>query len=119
MTSDKRFPRQARLLHSSDYGKVFKQTHCKSSDKYLTLLACHNNKTFPRLGLAISKKQLKTAVVRHRVKRVIRESFRHHKAELGGLDIVVLGRTAANVDKMILRRSLQRHWEILVDKCKD
>ncbi|MDH5325386.1 MAG: ribonuclease P protein component [Gammaproteobacteria bacterium] len=119
MISDKRFPRQVRLLHSSDYNKVFKETRCKSSDKYLTLLACPNDKTFPRLGLAISKKQLKSAVVRHRVKRIIRESFRHHKIGLGSLDIVVLGRNAADVDKKILSRSLQRHWEVLAKKCKD
>lgn len=119
MISDKRFPRQVRLLNNSEYQKVFKETHCKSSDQYLTLLACPNNKFYPRLGLAISKKQLKTAVVRHRVKRIIRESFRHNKEALQGLDIVVLGKRAADVNNMALNKSLEKHWQVLAKKCKN
>lgn len=119
MASDNRFPRQLRLLCSSQYQKVFKEAQCRSSDKYLTLLACRNNKVHPRLGLAISKKHLKTAVLRHRVKRLIRESFRQNKKILGGLDIVVLGKSAANANNKVLADCLLRHWQVLVEKYKN
>ena len=65
-----------------------------------------------RLGLAISKKNCRHASGRNRIKRVVRESFRHHKVELTGLDIVVLnqpGCGAASNDSLF--DSLARHWE--------
>ena len=64
-----------------------------------------------RLGLAISKKNCRQATGRNRIKRIVRESFRQHQAELAGLDVVVINqppcRSAANRD---LFGSLARHW---------
>ena len=65
-----------------------------------------------RLGLAISKKHCKLAVSRNRIKRLVRESFRHHQATLAGLDVVVLNQPgthrASNSD---LLQSLEAHWQ--------
>jgi len=52
-----------------------------------TVLYKDNGEQEARLGLAISKKLCKLAVGRNRLKRVARESFRLHRAELSGLDI--------------------------------
>ena len=107
-----RFSRQVRLLSSDDFQKVFKQTSCRSVDQRLTVLARQNGLGHARLGLAISKRIIKTAVGRNRVKRLIRESFRQHQQSLMGLDIVVLSRNAApQASNPELTSALQTHWQ--------
>lgn len=64
-----------------------------------------------RLGLAISKKQCRKATARNRIKRIVRESFRHHRAELGDLDVVVINQAAAaTATNRQLFDSLAGHW---------
>ena len=66
----------------------------------------------PRLGLAIGRRIVPRAVARHRLKRLIRESFRHDIERLRGLDVVVLGRSGIEaMESGRLRRLLARQWE--------
>lgn len=113
------FPRQARLLSAAQYKQVFDQPGHRSVDRHFTVLAQANGLEHARLGLAISKKGLKKAVARNRVKRIVRESFRHHRAQLAGLDLVVINRNgvadAGNEDLFI---SLERHWSTVAARCK-
>jgi ribonuclease P protein component len=48
----------------------------------------------PRLGLAVTKR-LGKAVRRNRVKRLLREFFRRHQAELPRRDIVIMAKKGA------------------------
>lgn len=48
-----------------------------------------------RLGLAVSKKVSRLAVVRNRIKRYIREAFRHEQDQFQGFDVVVVARKPA------------------------
>jgi ribonuclease P protein component len=106
------FPRQFRLLSSGDFQQVFKRTEYRSVDQRLTVLARQNDLAQARLGLAISKRIIKTAVGRNRVKRLVRESFRHHQQALSGLDIVVLNRKSApQANNPELTQALQIHWQ--------
>lgn len=67
-----------------------------------------------RLGLAVAKKHLRRAVARNRIKRLIRESFRHHRQALAGLDLVVLVKPGIDAaDNRSLHASLARHWKRL------
>jgi len=111
-----RFGRRARLATRADFEHVFAQSE-KSSDRYFTVLARPNTLAFPRLGLAISKKAAKSAVVRNRIKRLVRESFRQRQPELGGLDVVVIARpNLANEVNATLSDSLNRHWTKLIQQ---
>lgn len=110
-------PRRARLTGRNAFAGVFAQP-IKSSDRYFTVLARANALGYPRLGLAISRKVAKSAVVRNRIKRIVRESFRHHQPSLGGLDYVVMGRiSVVEQSSAILFTALQRHWRRLAGPC--
>ena len=117
MVSGASFPRRARLTGRNAFADVFAQP-IRSSDRYFTVLARSNALGYPRLGLAISRKVAKLAVARNRIKRVIRESFRRHQLEIGGLDCVVMGRAGvAEQDSAVLFIALQRHWRKLAGSC--
>jgi len=112
-----RFPRRARLTGRNAFAGVFAQP-VKSSDRYFTVLARPNALGYPRLGLAISRKVAKSAVARNRLKRIARESFRHHQAWLDSLDCVVMGRAGlTEPDNAVLFAALQRHWRRLAQSC--
>lgn len=84
----------------------------------MTVLATPNQLQHPRLGLAISRKVARTAVARNRIKRVIRESYRHWQTRLGPLDIVVLGRVGvAAQPTRVLHAALEKLWIELIEKC--
>ncbi len=48
------------------------------------------------MGIVVAKKNVAKAHSRNRIKRVVREAFRHHKDKLGDLDLVVLVRFDAD-----------------------
>ena len=107
------FGKQQRLLNGADFKRVFSRAE-RSSDRYFTVLMRTNSTAAARLGLAIAKKQVRRAVDRNRIKRIVRESFRHHQQELGSVDCVVMARrdTAAATNAE-LHASLQQHWKRL------
>jgi ribonuclease P protein component len=108
-----RFSRTARLLTAADFKRVF-QDPIKTNDALFTVLARPNDRRDARLGLAISKKNVRMAVDRNRVKRLVRESFRKRQASLAGLDLVVLGRRGlGDQPNPLILESLRGHWEKL------
>lgn len=83
------------------------------------MLAVPNELDHARLGIAITKRHVRRAVVRNRIRRQIRESFRLHQEQVAGLDVVVLGRAGiGQLDGRILRSELDRTWELLAKRCK-
>jgi ribonuclease P protein component len=74
--------------------------------------ARRNEESYPRLGMNIAKKNIRSAVTRNQVKRLIRESFRFSQHELVGLDIVVAAnRFQKEIDKAEIRRCLDDQWK--------
>ena len=104
-----RSARRARLTSAGAFRKVFERPW-RSTDCCFSVLARPNELDYSRLGLAISKKSLKTATERNRVKRVVRESFRARTVDVGGFDVVVVGRSLEGCDNARLRESLDQHW---------
>ena len=65
------------------------------ANKYLVMYVLKNNLSANRIGISVSKK-VGNSVVRHRLTRLIRESYRLHEEMFNsGLDIVVIARTTA------------------------
>ncbi|MCG6900408.1 MAG: ribonuclease P protein component [Gammaproteobacteria bacterium] len=117
-SGSKRFPGRVRLTGPDDYQRVFKHCRFRVSNRWLTVLATPNQLQHPRLGLAISRKVARTAVARNRIKRVIRESYRHWQQRLGVLDIVVLGRSGiAGRSKRDLNAAVEKLWIELIKQC--
>jgi len=110
------FPRQLRLLKGADFKKVFAKAR-RSRDEFFTVLCRSVEGSEPRLGLAISKKELKRSVDRNRVKRLVRESFRLHQHELKTADYIVMSRKrAAQMSNAELLSRLEGHWQRLSGK---
>ena len=121
------FHRSARLLNPTDFKRVFSKS-VASTDRFFKVLGRPNDSGCSRLGMAVSRQVDKRAVGRNRIKRVIRESFRHslprqeelgigtaHKGESNSLytavDLVVLPRReCASICNRQLFRSLDKHW---------
>ena len=113
------FKKQAKLLKAADYEHVFNKP-VRSSDRYFTVLARSNDLSQARLGLAFTKKRVKLAVARNRLKRISRESFR--LLQLGqdklSVDYIVLaGSQCAKATNQQLFLSLEKHWHTLNKKC--
>lgn len=111
------FRKSLRLLNARDYRGVFDNAHYKISHQRSLILARSNTTESPRLGLVIAKKNIRLAVQRNRIKRILRESFRLHQQTLAGLDIVVLARRGLDeLDNQQLHHLFQQQWQRLVKK---
>ncbi len=92
-----RFPPAARLRTKADFDRVLRARR-RTSDQYLTLYTAHGPAPTARLGIAVGRR-FGNAVARNRIKRLIREAFRHLRPDLPpGTDWVVIphpGRHAA------------------------
>ncbi len=118
MAEGTRFPRARRLTRPYEFGSVFNKPY-RSVDGCFTVLYRPNKLHCPRLGLAITRKRVRRAVARHRIKRQVRESFRLAQRLLDGLDLVVLAREGiASRANDELRASLTKHWQRIHDRCK-
>ncbi len=82
------------LKSNRDFQVVYKKGK-SFANKYLVMYVLENGTDYNRLGISVSKK-VGNSVVRHRVKRLIKESYRLHEGIFNsGLDIVVIARTGA------------------------
>lgn len=86
------FPRQLRLLNAGDFRHVFENNIAKSSNRHFLLLASRGKGDQSRIGFVFSKKNVRRAADRNRIKRLSREYFRTHLPQTVSLDIVVLAR---------------------------
>lgn len=86
------------LKKNSDFKNVY--IRGKSyANKYLVMYMLENDQDINRLGISVSKK-VGNSVVRHRITRLVRESYRLHENIFNsGLDIVVVARKGASTVK--------------------
>jgi len=111
--------RHLRLLNSSQFRKIFRDRRFQCS-KFFCIYCSPNNLSYPRIGLAVSKKVSKKAVDRNRIKRQIRENFRLYKAELSLADFVVVAKIGSAIEEnVILRGDLKKLWRSINEKCEN
>lgn len=113
------YSRRLRLLTGGDFKFVFDGAVFKVSEQSLLILSRPNDLDHPRIGFVISKKNIRRAVKRNRVRRIIRESFRLHQHELPNVDIVVLARKGLDdLDNEQLHKVITRSWSRLIRKAQ-
>lgn len=80
-----------------------------------TLHALATKRIAPRLGLAVGRRVAPHAYDRNTLKRIARESFRHHIAHLPVMDIVVVFRSeSANASRFELREAFDHAFDRLI-----
>ena len=83
------------LKKNNDFQVIYKKGK-SYANKYLVMYVYENNLNKNRLGISVSKK-VGNSVVRHRVTRLVRESYRLHENIFNsGLDIVVIARNGTS-----------------------
>ena len=99
--------------------KTVLQGSLRWRDEFFGVYAVPNPHAYGRLGIVVSRKTSPRAVVRNRVKRQIRESFRGRQENLAGLDFVVVASPRAGREQVAtLRAALGKLWEKVEQRCK-
>lgn len=106
------FKKTQRLLKKNDYNRVFEQAKKIATSEFVVLFRT-NNLGYARLGLALSKKMIAKAHDRNRIKRLLRESFRHEK--LISVDVIFLARQGvAKQSNATINSRLGKTWKNII-----
>lgn len=113
---DKLRPSQ-RLRRPSEFKRVFSSGRRVHGGPFVVVF-WQNQHGAPRLGLSIAKRHARRAVDRNRIKRQIREDFRHRASKLPALDCVVyLSRSGDSNGNATLRSALDGAWRKVKHTC--
>ena len=83
------FPKKKRLISNSQFKAVMARGR-RYSDDVLTLYMARNDCEYSRLGVSVGKSR-GNAVVRNRLKRLMREAFRQNQEQIpAGFDYVLM-----------------------------
>ena len=89
-----KYPHSESLKKNADFQREYKEGK-SAANRYLVLYVRENGLTKNRLGISASKK-VGNSVVRHKIARLVRESYRLHEDMFNsGLDMVVVARMNA------------------------
>ena len=89
-STDARFTKEQRLLTPAAFREVFDAPERKLHQSHLMAFVRTNTHEQPRVGMAITKRKVPTAVARNLIKRQIREQFRVKAFNLENKDIVFI-----------------------------
>ena len=119
--------RSESLKKNQDFQKVYRNGTSKGN-RYLVMYVLKNQYMKNRLGISVSKK-VGNSVVRHRLTRLIRESYRLNEEKFDrNLDIVVIARNSAKdrsyqeIESALMhlagRMKIRREAELYVEESK-
>lgn len=99
------FPRSRRLQRPQDFQRVYDDGQ-RAGDEFVLIFAAPNQCGSTRIGLSVSRKH-GNSVVRHRLKRLLREAYRLSQAETPeGLDLVIIPRPGCKAGVQQYRESI-------------
>ncbi|WP_437186427.1 ribonuclease P protein component [Planctomicrobium sp. SH668] len=100
------FPRFRRIQSGRDFERIYALKQ-KSSDSRLVIFASVNETGRTRIGLSVSRRH-GNSVVRHRLRRLLREAYRLEQHQIPeGLDLVLIpGRESASATQQEFRDSI-------------
>ena len=105
--------REKRLRASKEFSQVYQSKQWGGSQHYTFNVLAHSkdDKRSSRLGVTVSKKVAKQAVVRNLIKRQIKEFYRQRSEKLLAADLVISARpssaVASNKERL---ESLEQLW---------
>lgn len=104
------FSKKLRLLVPNHFSFVFQKPK-KIHTIYIIILGRLNTLNYPRLGLIVSKKNIKKAHERNRIKRLFRESFRLYQHMLPHMDFIIIAKKdIMNLDNLMITQILGKLW---------
>ena len=110
------FSNKHHIREKSEFDRVFK-TNKQLKTRLGTLRYCRNNLDYPRLGLVTSKKNVRFAVSRNQLRRLVKEYFRLHQYQLCGYDVVFVAyKRAGSASKSERHQCLGQLFNMLVKR---
>ena len=104
-----------RRLKKPQEFQLVRQRGQRFRSAHLVLNTIPNTHGGPRLGVSVSKKHVRSAVHRNKIKRLVREYFRLHQCELPGIDVSVALLTHVAIPtptvRVQLHDELKRTWK--------
>ena len=115
--SPARFTKQQRLLTPAAFREVFDAPERKLHQSHLMAFVRTNTHEQPRVGMAITKRKVPTAVVRNLIKRQIREQFRIKSLQLENKDIVfIVKKSIKGLDNKELKNEINNIFKKIEKK---
>lgn len=106
------FSKKKRLFKLKDF--IFLSYYSK---KYIfpeiDFYISNNNLKFPRIGISISKKYIKLAHERNKIKRIIRENFRLNQKKINCFDFLI------KIKKSIKHNKTKKYFRKIMDIIND
>jgi ribonuclease P protein component len=103
------------LLRADSFEQVIRADN--ATDQYFKIFFVKNSKNNARLGIIVSKRSFPRSVDRNRVKRFIREAFRHHKIRYCKLDLVVKVTGNCHRNMGMLTDNLNKQFSLVESRC--
>ncbi|EIT86126.1 ribonuclease P [Fictibacillus macauensis ZFHKF-1] len=98
--------KQKRIKKNEEFQEVFKRGKSSANRQFVVYTLLKAEQQQARLGLSVSKR-VGNAVTRNRIKRVIKEIFRKHEADIAHQEYVIIARNpTASMDFFQMEKSL-------------
>ena len=119
MSDNYTFPKKVRLIRKTQFQEILAKEP-PVLEKFFAFYYQKNGLMYPRLGIITAKKKFRLAVLRNRIKRQVRESFRHYRSRLPGIDMVIVARQGTReASQCELRQCLDNGFLKLIGNCSE
>jgi ribonuclease P protein component len=115
----KNFALSTRRLHKIDYSNIFSASTIKCHQNCLMLLAQNSTKSYLRLGIIIAKKNISSAVIRNRYKRIIRDYIRLHCSDIPLNTVILVKKHPQILENHQLKKQLNDLFDRMQRKYPD